>query len=53
MSNTVSISDTQDLESEGDHGKFKKNQDAMVIEYCPRIFRELRTLDEYNAEELD
>ena len=54
MSNSISISDTADLESEGEDGKQrKKNQDAMVIEYCPRIFRELRTLDEYNAEELD
>jgi len=42
------------MESENEYGNQKrKNHDAMVIEYCPRIFRELRNLDEYNAEELD
>ena len=50
----MSYGDTTDLESEGDDGsERKKNHDAMVIEYCPRVFRELRNLDEYNAEELD
>ena len=40
-------------ENPAENGSVKKKQDAMVIEYCPRIFRELRTLDEYDAEELD
>jgi len=33
--------------------KTKKNHDALVIEYCPKVFRELRTLDEYSARDLD
>lgn len=50
----MSIGDTTDLESEGDDGSVrKKNNDAMIIEYCPRVFRELRSFDEYNAEEVD
>lgn len=47
------MGDTTDLESEGEDGRVKKNNDAMIIEYCPRVFRELRNLDEYNAEEID
>jgi hypothetical protein len=36
-----------------DSSKRKKNNDALIIEYCPRVFRELRNFDEYTAEELD
>jgi hypothetical protein len=32
--------------SEFDSQNEKQSHDAMVIEYCPRIFRELRTLDD-------
>ena len=50
----LSIGDTTDLESEGDcRINQKKSNDAMIIEYCPRVFRELRNFDEYNAEEID
>ena len=49
-----SIGDTTEIESEGDDGiNRKKSNDAMIIEYCPRVFRELRNFDEYNAEEVD
>lgn len=49
-----SIGDTTDLESENEYSNLKnKKHDAMVIEYCPRIFRELREMDEYDASELD
>ena len=53
LTHSHSFGDTTDLESEGDYSEKKKNHDALVIEYCPRIFRELRKLDEYNAEEMD
>jgi 1-phosphatidylinositol-4-phosphate 5-kinase len=35
-------SDYSEFDSQND----KQSHDALVIEYCPRIFRELRTLDD-------
>ena len=53
--NNNSIEESGDFESEEGEAKSqkKKKHDAMVIEDCPKIFRELRNLDEYNAEELN
>ncbi len=52
------MSESGDLEESEVRSKIfeinkKQNHDALVIEYCPRVFRELRKLDEYTAEELD
>lgn len=48
--------DSGDLESEPDRSsedvKYKKSHDAEFIEYCPRVFRELRKIDEYTAKDL-
>lgn len=30
-----------------------KKQDALIIEYCPRIFRELREIDDISNKELE
>jgi hypothetical protein len=30
-----------------------KKQDALIIEYCPRIFRELRDLDDISNKEVE
>ena len=55
---TILVSESNDLEQSAGASKIwelnkKQNHDAIVIEYCPRVFRELRKLDEYSAEELD
>lgn len=55
---SISISESGDLDESEGKSKFgeinkKQNHDALVIEYCPRVFRELRKLDEFSAEELD
>lgn len=30
----------------------KEKSDALMIEYCPKVFQRLRELDEYEGEEL-
>lgn len=40
-------------ETQKSEEKDKKHYDAMVIEYCPRVFRELRRLDEITGFELE
>lgn len=48
-----SLGDTTEIESSNENKSQKnKNHDALVIEYCPKIFKELRNLDDFNAEEL-
>ncbi len=32
--------------------KPKTKCDAVIIEYCPKVFKQLRSLDEYEGEEL-
>jgi len=52
MSESGDITESEGKSKIGELNK-KQNHDALVIEYCPRVFRELRKLDEYTAEELD
>ena len=33
--------------------KNKNDYDALILEYCPKIFKKLRDLDEYDEEELN
>ena len=52
LNNEISQYDNSSQSSESPNDD-EKNQDALMIEYCPRIFKELRTLDDISNKEIE